>query len=409
MYASNMSQTLFEQGGCTAEMHRIARGLPLVLPPIHSDATATVLSLDSVDPTPLQPCAAPAAVLPVPQPLDARQDPCFASHLLPIYVESLAQEQSLELAKSKLNAKRIASAKQAAEKVTVHAWKPLTTEPESQLIQKGFTWPFFKLSPPILSMIGLQDSADSGALQVYDETEGYWVAVDIDHVIEVGEGQHIFLQDRSVTVYHHFDTLSKQASHPHLHNNLPQECAYVRNAWRALAPHSTSLATSPPPDPFPSPDKCERTLSMVSTISPCLTPIVITPPALLTPDPSADPSATPAEEPVELGNGEEKRWPKDYHVCDPAPCFCDAKTSICGPHTRTAATVFREHFPHLPFHLSTFSDNKAIWRKAPQALRSHYLCAGRRQAGIWSKFAADVKGLEKVQVSSSSEVIELSE
>lgn len=113
----------------------------------------------------------------------------------------------------------------------MHAWKPLTTEPESQLIQKGFTWPFFKLSPPILSIIGLQDSADSGALQVYDETEGYWVAVDFDHVIEVQEGQHIFLWDHSVTICHHFNTLSKQASHPHLLNNLPQERAYVWNAW----------------------------------------------------------------------------------------------------------------------------------------------------------------------------------
>ena len=168
-------------------------------------------------------------------------------------------------------------------------------------------------------------------------------------------------------------------------------------------------ATSPPPDPFPSPDKCERTLSMDSMISPCLTPIVITPPVLPTPDPCTDPSATPAEEPVELGDGEEKRWPKDYHVCDVAPCFRDAKTSIHGPRTRTAATIFCEHFPHLPFHSSTFSDNKAIWRKAPQVLRSHYLCAGRRQAGIWSKFAADVKALEKVQVSSSSEVTELGE
>ena len=55
-------------------------------------------------------------------------------------------------------------------------------------------WPFFKLSPPILSMIGLQDSADSGALQIYDETEGYWLTVDIDHIMEVREGQHIFLR-----------------------------------------------------------------------------------------------------------------------------------------------------------------------------------------------------------------------
>ena len=79
-----------KQGGCMAKTHRTARGPPLVPPPIHSDATATVLSLDSVDPTPLQPCTAPAAVLPVPQPLDARPDPHFSSHLLPIYVETLA-------------------------------------------------------------------------------------------------------------------------------------------------------------------------------------------------------------------------------------------------------------------------------------------------------------------------------
>ena len=81
----------------------------------------------------------------------------------------------------------------------MYAWKPLTTEPENQWVQKGFMWPFFKLSPPILSMIGFQDSGDSGALQVYDQTEGYWVAVDIDHVIEVWEGQHIFLWDCFLT------------------------------------------------------------------------------------------------------------------------------------------------------------------------------------------------------------------
>lgn len=162
-----------EQGGCTAKTHRTAQGPPLMLPPIRSDATpttASMLSSDTVDSTPLQPRAAPAAVLSAPQPLDARPDPRFASHLLPIYVESLAREQSLELAKS---------------------------------------------NPTLL--------------------------------------------------------------------------------------------------------------------------------------------------------------------------------------------------PTHPFHSSTFSDNKAIWRKAPQALKSHYLCAGRRQAGIWSKFVAEVKGLEKAQVSSSSEVIELSE
>ena len=102
------------------------------------------------------------------QPLDARPDPRFASHLLPIYVESLAREQALELSKSKLDAERIASAKQAVQKVTVHAWMPDNAEPESCQLQKGFTWPFLKLLSAALSLVGLQASVESGTLQMYE-------------------------------------------------------------------------------------------------------------------------------------------------------------------------------------------------------------------------------------------------
>ncbi|EDR15933.1 uncharacterized protein LACBIDRAFT_321019 [Laccaria bicolor S238N-H82] len=286
-------------------------------------------------------------LLSTPRARDAR----FASHLLPIYVESLAREQALELSKSKLDAERITSAKQAVQKVTVHAWRPDNAEPESCQLQKGFTWPFLKLSSATLSLVGLQASVESRTLQMYDESEGYWLTVGVDHIIEVHE-----------------------VSRPHLRNNLPQERAYVRNAWRSLIPADGSL----------SPQKRKAA----------------SPPNLL-------PHAVKYD-PIELSDGEEKKWPRDYFVCDVVPCFRDAKTSVHGCRARTAAIIFCEHFSGLAFHSSTFSDNKAIWRQAPQHLKHHYLCASRKEAGYWYKFAAEVKEHMRAQASSSLDVVELS-
>jgi hypothetical protein len=337
------------------------------------------------------------------QPLDARPDPRFASHLRPIYIESLAREQTLEFAKAKLDAERITSAKQAAQKVTVHAWRPRVPEPESRQIQKGFTWPFFKLSAVILSLVNLQQSAELGDLQMYDETDDFWVTVDVDHIVEVQEGQRVFLRDRSVRSCQGFDELFKQVSRPHLRNNLAQERAYVRNAWKALSPNggSSSLSPSPfsqkrkatsPPNSFPPSVKREcllstplRDLSPTSpTRSTSVAPITNSMDASDIPTASTSGSGS-AEDPIDDGN--EKKWPRDYYVCEVALCFRDAKTSVRGSRTqRTAAIIFREHFPHLEFHSSTFSDNKAIWRRASRTLKNRYLVLGKRKAGLWSTF-----------------------
>ncbi|KAF8810913.1 hypothetical protein BYT27DRAFT_7221760 [Phlegmacium glaucopus] len=322
--------------------------------------------IEQADPAPSQPQPATMVVHTSntsSHPLDAHPDAHFASHLLPIYVESLAREQTLELSKSKLDAEQITSAKQAAQKITVHAWRPHITEPESRQIQKGFTWLFFKLSLAILSLLGLQQSAELGALQMYDETDEYWLTIDIDHIMEVCE-------DHSVMNCEGFDKLFKQVSHPHLCNNLPLERAYVRNTWKAL----NRKATSPPPlHHFPSSVKCA------------------------------------ADDPIELSNGDEKKWPRDCYVCDVAPCFCDARTYVRGHHACNASVIFHEHFPSLKFHSSTFSDNKALWRKAPQRLKNQYLVIGRKKAGCWSKFTAELKGSKKTQASSPEDVIELSD
>jgi hypothetical protein len=71
------------------------------------------------------------------EPLDARPNPRFASHLTPIYTEALAREYELEQTNARLDAERIASAKQAAQKITIYAWKPDADAPEIRSIQQG--------------------------------------------------------------------------------------------------------------------------------------------------------------------------------------------------------------------------------------------------------------------------------
>ena len=57
----------------------------------------------------------------------------------------------------------------------------------------------------ILTLLELQHTIESGSLQVYDEVDGYWVIIDIDHVMEVCEGQCVFLWDWSVKVCQGFN------------------------------------------------------------------------------------------------------------------------------------------------------------------------------------------------------------
>ena len=107
--------------------------------------------------------------------------------------------------------------------------------------------------------------------------------------------------------------------------------------------------------------------------------------------PMTSTSGGSAEDPTELSDDNGKKWPRDYYVCEIVPCFRDAKTYVRGRHARTAAVIFHEHFPQLQFHSSTFSDNKAIWRKASRTLKNHYLVVGKKKAGLWSTFSAEAK------------------
>ena len=150
------------------------------------------------------------------EPLDARPNPRFASHLTPIYTEALAREYELEQTNARLDAEWIASTKQAAQKITIYAWKPDADEPEIRSIQQGFTWPYFKLSPAILSLVDLERAGELGALQMYDDVNlEAWIAVDVGHIMVVYEGQRVFLRDRSAKNCPGFDKHLKEIHHPH--------------------------------------------------------------------------------------------------------------------------------------------------------------------------------------------------
>jgi len=58
--------------------------------------------------------------------------------------------------------------KRTKQSVTIYAWNQ---DPSPRLIRvfhAGFTWPFFVLTPRILSLIGLADAAGCRSLQIYE-------------------------------------------------------------------------------------------------------------------------------------------------------------------------------------------------------------------------------------------------
>ena len=67
------------------------------------------------------------------------------------------------------------------------------------IVQSGFIWPYFSLSPALLSTLGLAEASMLGHLWLYNETDFMdWVAVDVGHMIEVQQGQRILLKDQSI-------------------------------------------------------------------------------------------------------------------------------------------------------------------------------------------------------------------
>jgi hypothetical protein len=79
-----------------------------------------------------------------------------------------------------------------------------------------------------------------------------------------------------------------------------------------------------------------------------------------------------------------KQWPADYYAIDIHNFFEKCLTRAQGISVKQA---FEAHF-RIPWHRSTYYENKERWDDAPQAAKDQALRAGKSRDGLWSVFTA---------------------
>ena len=155
-----------EMGGCASKKHRPstvpvhppAPPAPLMPPmtplgfPHHPSPPRASTPLLTSPPT------EPSSSLP--EVVDARPDPRFASHLHLIFTETLARQHELQEQKRRLDSERQDHAKKTKERVAVYAWTRDDTPHVVHVVQTGFIWPYFVISSPLLSALGLLEAGE---------------------------------------------------------------------------------------------------------------------------------------------------------------------------------------------------------------------------------------------------------
>lgn len=343
--------------------------------------------------------------------------PRFSSQLDPAFADVLVRDHELRGLKRFEDAQRRDSERRAKQTVKVFSWTVSRSEPMVFSFQAGFPWPFFNLSYEVLEVIGLLDASTKNRLEIYDDAGvGYWMKVEVGHIIEVREGHSIFLRSKDADVCQglqdHLAAFRRSA--PIFYGQLARERQYVRDyahAWETdwnigLVPRKRKASASPdgssseptpsPPSPPSSPDIIEKRLvsphPSTSTSIPTLTSAL------------PDLDETPA-----LPNS--KEWPRDFYVCDIVKCFLDCKTSVKrgGKATRTLDIVFNSHFPGVKFKSSTYHDQRNMWRDAPEHLKKRFDEAGHTKDGRWIMFSNAVRRHNRAKQSIKNDVIELSD
>jgi hypothetical protein len=222
---------------------------PTNIPPPSLNALPTVATLPhqplslSLPPAqaqllpPHSPVAGPSKSTPLSKEIiTAVPDARYVSHMPAIFTDQLRREQELLEVQRQCDAERIQNEKRSKQTVVVYAWNQDASPPLIRMFQAGFTWPFFVLTPKILSFVGLADTADRGGLQMYETMSlGAWVHIDGGHTLEVREGQRIFIKDVAVRDYQDFDqhhVITRQST-PHLRYDLATERASIRERSKA--------------------------------------------------------------------------------------------------------------------------------------------------------------------------------
>ncbi|KAF8804797.1 hypothetical protein BYT27DRAFT_7225166 [Phlegmacium glaucopus] len=336
--ADDCPQYCIEQGGCSSKKHKASTMTgattftpqPLSVP----QPPSTSILLTSRQPLPSVPTTYHS---PSPK-VDARADPCFLSHLHPIFMAVVAEQQEKSRQQMMVDAEQKEKAQKAKQRIAFF---------------QEFIWPYLTITPTLLAAVGLLEASKQGNLRMFDEMEVLdWVAIDVGYVIEVHKGQCLFLKDASIHRCADFQKSLDTCPNctPHLHCHLPHECAYVREILKTI---------SSPQQPTP-PSASSSSSSRQQSI--------------YYPQPTTPVGSSSSIEPA----GMEKHWPTDYYTVNIGKCMreCNSHTHRVQQHERNQQTVFCEYFPNVHFISSTFSEQ-----------RDEFMELGQCKEGLWTVFA----------------------
>jgi hypothetical protein len=92
----------------------------------------------------------------------------------------------------------------------------------------------------------------------------------------------------------------------------------------------------------------------------------------------------PPSDPSDSDPSDSSLWPRNFYTVDIVNCFTACEDNPGTP----VKQIFSKAFS-VPFHCSTFYENKQRWQLAPQTSKDAALAAGHTAAGLWVKFAAE--------------------
>ncbi|KAF8168384.1 hypothetical protein B0H34DRAFT_645984 [Crassisporium funariophilum] len=266
-----------------------------------------------------------------------KSHPRFANHLRPIFTQVVADQQEKLRLQTVLDAELKEKAQKAKQRIAVYPWTTEDTAPTVKIFQ-DFTWLYLTITTGLLAAIGLLEASEQGNLRMYDENNIQdWVAVDIGYVMEVCEGQRLFLKDA-----------------------LVRKCLPVAN--------------------------------------PTLSPPALSQPSQGESSPVGGTGGF--HDPMEIDDdGNEKHWPADYYTIDIGNCMrkCSSRTHRAHQRANTQRTVFTKCFPGVRFIASTFSNQRDLWNKSSRSLREEFMELGRCKEGLWLAFVKHARREQKAQ------------
>jgi hypothetical protein len=240
------------------------------------------------------------------------------------------------------------------------------------------------------------------------------------HTPEVREGDRIFIKDVAVRDHQYFDLrhIDSQQLTPHLHYDFTTGRASIRERPKSAnacppAKRKASLSLSSSParpssaprlhDTYPSPLSPAPSSSSMPLSPPLISPP--SPPTVVKPEPMTNHPALlfsgSINDPIELSDDEECRWPEDFFVDEVVPGLQEHETTTKGQHK----VIFERRYPGITYCRTTVFDQVKKWKEAPAQLKD--VCLGGERVR-WSVFARRLKKGKMLPSASPVNVIDLS-